>query len=369
MSALVLCLLLASQAGSSGLPADSTALAALEAGRFEEAARLLRASASLGYEELVALGVAEARLGNREAAAAAFGNAIAQDLTPTEALLERGGLYFLDGRYEDARRDLQASLALREDAHARDLLAASLHLLGRTDEAIAAWNRLGGPTVSSDRDLRPRAHEGPGGAARARAARGRAPRPRGPAREPPAARRDRRLRAGDGAHAPTWRWHRRPRGGPARAPRPGLEPGRAGRGHARPARRPQARAALLERRRHRNVLRWLLAFRRGETGDRTRPGRAAPVRPRRQPAARGSARPPAVPVRSAHREDEPRPRPGPSPSPGRGDGGGGGRELIGIAISQRPARKRRRASSWAPTSASSAASSKAARFAWTRGFV
>jgi len=142
MSALGLCLLLA-------LPAESPGLLALEAGRFEEAARLFRASASPGYEELVALGVAEARLGNREAAAAAFGRAMLQDLTPSEALRERGGLYFLEERYEDARRDLQASLALREDAHARDLLAASLHLLGRTDEAIAAWNRQGGPTLSS----------------------------------------------------------------------------------------------------------------------------------------------------------------------------------------------------------------------------
>jgi hypothetical protein len=149
MSALSLGLVLALTAGSPDLPADSPGLAALEAGRFEEAARLLRASPSLGYEELVALGVAEARLGNREAAAAAFGNAIARNPTPTEALLERGGLYFLEGRYEDARRDLQASLALREDAHTRDLLAASLHLLGRTDEAIATWNQLGGPTVSS----------------------------------------------------------------------------------------------------------------------------------------------------------------------------------------------------------------------------
>ena len=36
---------------------------------------------------------------------------------------------------------------LRDDAYARELLAASLHLLGRTDEALASWNLLGGPKL------------------------------------------------------------------------------------------------------------------------------------------------------------------------------------------------------------------------------
>ena len=54
---------------------------------------------------------------------------------------------FLEGRYEEAVADLRRSLALREDAYARDLLASSLHLAGRELEALAAWNPLGKPAL------------------------------------------------------------------------------------------------------------------------------------------------------------------------------------------------------------------------------
>ena len=59
--------------------------------------------------------------------------------------MERGGCASSQTRYDEAAADLQAALALREDAYARELLAASLHLLGRTDEALASWNLLGRP--------------------------------------------------------------------------------------------------------------------------------------------------------------------------------------------------------------------------------
>ena len=105
--------------------------------------------ASPTYDELVARGTAEAALGHEPAAEEAFASALALDPQRPEALVERGGLRFLETRYVEAVADLQAALALREDAYARDLLAASLHLLGRTDEALASWNRLGGPKLAS----------------------------------------------------------------------------------------------------------------------------------------------------------------------------------------------------------------------------
>ena len=99
------------------------------------------------YDELVALGTAEATLGRGPAAEQAFARALAQDPSRPEALVERGGLRFLEARYPEAVDDLQAALDRREDPYARELLAASLHLLGRTEEALASWNLLGGPKL------------------------------------------------------------------------------------------------------------------------------------------------------------------------------------------------------------------------------
>ncbi|HSB61289.1 MAG TPA: POTRA domain-containing protein, partial [Vicinamibacteria bacterium] len=100
-----------------------------------------------GYEALVAAGLAHGREARFAEAAAAFDRAV--DLAPArpEAWVERGGLRFLEGRYEDAARDLAHAVALREDAYARDLLASALFLAGRPDAALASWNALGGPTL------------------------------------------------------------------------------------------------------------------------------------------------------------------------------------------------------------------------------
>jgi Papain-like cysteine protease AvrRpt2/Surface antigen variable number repeat len=77
----------------------------------------------------------------------ALDRAIAQDPARPEAWTERGGVRFLEGRYEDAVVDLRRSLSIREDAYARGLVASSLHLAGRELEALAAWNSLGQPAV------------------------------------------------------------------------------------------------------------------------------------------------------------------------------------------------------------------------------
>jgi len=99
------------------------------------------------YDSLVAHALDAGRAGRHAEAAAALDRAIALDPRRPEAWTERGGARFLEGRYDDAVADLRRSLALREDAYARDLLASSLHLAGRELEALAAWNPLGQPAL------------------------------------------------------------------------------------------------------------------------------------------------------------------------------------------------------------------------------
>jgi hypothetical protein len=105
------------------------------------------AADAAGYEALVARGVSLGREGKLEEARAAFERALELDPGRPEAFVERGGLAFLEKRYLDAARDLERALALEEDAYARDLLASCLFLAGRTDEALASWNRLGQPVL------------------------------------------------------------------------------------------------------------------------------------------------------------------------------------------------------------------------------
>jgi hypothetical protein len=114
-----------------------------------EAAPLEAAPPAPGsYPALVAEAVASAQAGRLAEARTALDRAVAAEPSRAEAYVERGGLHFLEERYGEAARDLERALDLREDAHARELLAASLHLLGREDEALASWNRLGRPTVA-----------------------------------------------------------------------------------------------------------------------------------------------------------------------------------------------------------------------------
>jgi hypothetical protein len=99
------------------------------------------------YEALLAQGLAQAKEGRVEAAMEAFDRAIFQDPKRPEAWVERGGLAFVRRSYTEAARDLAHGLALRDDAYARDLLAAALFLGGRPDEALLQWNALDRPTL------------------------------------------------------------------------------------------------------------------------------------------------------------------------------------------------------------------------------
>jgi tetratricopeptide (TPR) repeat protein len=101
------------------------------------------------YDTLVAHAVEAGKAERYGEATAALDRAIAKEPGRPEAWTERGGVRFLEGRYDDAAADLRRSLALREDAYVRDLLGSSLQLAGREIEALAAWNPLGKPTLRS----------------------------------------------------------------------------------------------------------------------------------------------------------------------------------------------------------------------------
>jgi hypothetical protein len=134
----------------SGVQASESEKAALEAyreGRFEDAVRMLEKQDAPSYEDLLTLGLAQGRLDRLGEAAQTFDRAIAADPGRPEAWVERGGVRFLESRYDTAIRDLQTALRRRDDPYVRGLLASSLHLAGRTDEALASWNAIGEPRL------------------------------------------------------------------------------------------------------------------------------------------------------------------------------------------------------------------------------
>ena len=146
MIAPLFALVLWMQAASS---AREAGLTAYKAGRYEEAARLLQevVATENDYEALVALGVSLGKLGRNAEATAAFDRAISLDAGRPEARVERGGLRFIEHRYDDAVRDLEGALAIRKDGYTRNLLASSYHLVGRSEDALREWNELGQPVL------------------------------------------------------------------------------------------------------------------------------------------------------------------------------------------------------------------------------
>ena len=137
-------------AGEAG-PADASGADATARPRNDEvpAAEAGAAPVAGSYDALVAEAVELGRGGRSADAAQRLERAIALAPARPEAWTERGGLRFLDGKYDEAALDLRRSLALREDAYARDLLASSLQMAGRELEALAAWNPLGQPALGS----------------------------------------------------------------------------------------------------------------------------------------------------------------------------------------------------------------------------
>src|SRR2546428_296826 len=99
------------------------------------------------YEELVARGVAAGRRGSDAEAEDAFQRAIATAPSRPEARVELAGLRFLEKKYEDAAAGFASALIYQPDPYAREMLAASLHLAGHTEDALKEWNRLGQPRL------------------------------------------------------------------------------------------------------------------------------------------------------------------------------------------------------------------------------
>jgi hypothetical protein len=136
-----------------GVPSDKDAgLLASREGRYEDALPLLERAVAreADYESLVALAVARGRTGALDAAGEALDRALGLAPSRPEAWIERGGLRFVQSRYLEAARDLERALRLGDDdAYARELLASSLHLAGRPDDALRHWNALGQPRLGA----------------------------------------------------------------------------------------------------------------------------------------------------------------------------------------------------------------------------
>jgi len=124
-------------------------LADLDAERYEEAAQKLEAASGLdtSYDGLVGLAVARGRLGRLEEVEEPLAAAVRLDPRRPEARVERGGLRFLQRRYDEAAADLRVALRHTDEAYTRDLLASSLLLLERPIEAIETWNPLDKPVL------------------------------------------------------------------------------------------------------------------------------------------------------------------------------------------------------------------------------
>jgi predicted double-glycine peptidase len=99
------------------------------------------------YEQLVARGVAAGRSGHYAEAEEALERAVALAPARHEAQVELAGLRFLEMKYEDAAAGFASALIYRPDSYAREMLAASLHLAGHTEDALREWNRLGQPRL------------------------------------------------------------------------------------------------------------------------------------------------------------------------------------------------------------------------------
>ena len=142
-------LLLALLLGAPPGDAERSGREAVEQGCYEEAVALLRPAteASPSYEGLVALGVALARLERGAEALSAFDRAVELDPRRPEAHVERGGIAFLGREYARAAGEFRAALEVADDPYAREMLASSLYLADRRDEALDHWNRLGRPRL------------------------------------------------------------------------------------------------------------------------------------------------------------------------------------------------------------------------------
>jgi tetratricopeptide (TPR) repeat protein len=112
----------------------------LDRDRAEDAVQLLQqvVLAAASAEAFYNLANCQWRLGQTEAALAAYGNALALRPRYAPALSNLGALHLSQGNAEQAVVALQAALAVRPDADVHVNLGAALRELGKQDRAIAA---------------------------------------------------------------------------------------------------------------------------------------------------------------------------------------------------------------------------------------
>ncbi len=112
------------------------ALALLAAGDGEDA-----------YLRLVDQAVGAGRDGRMVEARTLLDQAVKLAPERPDAWAERGGAWFVEGRYDHAVSDLEQALDLKPDEWTRELLASAYLLAGRTDDALESWNSVGGPVL------------------------------------------------------------------------------------------------------------------------------------------------------------------------------------------------------------------------------
>jgi hypothetical protein len=96
----------------------------------------------VAYDGLVSRGLEAGRAGRYDEAARALDSAIALGPGRPEAWTERGGVRFLEARYENAVVDLRRSLALREDAEGDTVTPGALRAARRRLEATGVFERV-----------------------------------------------------------------------------------------------------------------------------------------------------------------------------------------------------------------------------------
>lgn len=99
------------------------------------------------YDHLVREGVALARAGDRRAAEARLSRAHALFPGRPEARVELAGLRFLEARYADAIALLRPLVRRGDSGLALEMMATALHLSGRPEDALDAWNRRREPVL------------------------------------------------------------------------------------------------------------------------------------------------------------------------------------------------------------------------------
>ena len=108
---------------------------------------LLAGEGRIGYQQLVDQAVLLGQEGRMEEARALLDRAVKLAPERPEAWAERGGAWFVEGRYDQAISDLERALERKSNEWTTELLGSAYLLAGRPDDAIESWNKIGRPAL------------------------------------------------------------------------------------------------------------------------------------------------------------------------------------------------------------------------------